>query len=723
MGKSKLEEELTKELEAVIEKLYAEIQETNEQKNKLITNIIKNKIKSLNESEKLKKEEERKTSQKSGRKPGSKISKTVKFLERVAEIPDDPKTLMEEFGYSSVNTVYNTMRRNAIYNRTEIVQAIQAKSRNIDLSKEEIDEQIAKEGNVTAEAVTRIREQEEINIFKQRAAEIPDEPETLMKEFRYKSIHYVRNLMKNNGIYSRAEIVQAIQEKSKNTDLSAEEINEQIAKEGNVTKEAVYRIGKQEKVNKFKQRAAEIPDDPKALMQEFGYPSVNVVYKNMMHNEIYTRTEIVQALHIKSQNTNLSEEKINEQVAKEGNVTLEAVIRIREQEKVKQQERERKKQKEAEKRRIKEREKKKLQLEQKQQEKQELENKQAEQKNKELENEQVKQKEPEKDQAKQENQTLEKKQPKQETPQWQQESGNKEKETLPMEQKNNISKQDMKFNQEMQKIQYKRSQEESAKQKEIETFLKKAKEFTPMDSLSGSFRYIDIYDMTLLLRKYKIASSEDVKNLIKTTNMSDEEIAEKLNGTVEGVRKVRETIKRKQEVMAGLSKYKKEFIIRLLQQNVNVREISARTRESILAVEAVKEEYSKPVNSSNTTNKNSNFRKVEFKGSINMLRGIVNSLKSADQVKKAGIDLKIKKILVNFEDLLQTPDYALMAYAYLKSSDYLKAIEFSEEYLGMQDPTIPEITNKINEILNAEKSKQEEAKKVSTKSEIAIGED
>ena len=292
-----------------------------------------------------------------------------------------------------------------------------------------------------------------------------------------------------------------------------------------------------------------------------------------------------------------------------------------------------------------------------------------------------------------------------------------------MEQKNNISKQDMKFNQEMQKIQYKRSQEESAKQKEIETFLKKAKEFTPMDSLSGSFRYIDIYDMTLLLRKYKIASSEDVKNLIKTTNMSDEEIAEKLNGTVEGVRKVRETIKRKQEVMAGLSKYKKEFIIRLLQQNVNVREISARTRESILAVEAVKEEYSKPVNSSNTTNKNSNFRKVEFKGSINMLRGIVNSLKSADQVKKAGIDLKIKKILVNFEDLLQTPDYALMAYAYLKSSDYLKAIEFSEEYLGMQDPTIPEITNKINEILNAEKSKQEEAKKVSTKSEIAIGED
>ena len=122
-------------------------------------------------------------------------------------------------------------------------------------------------------------------------------------------------------------------------------------------------------------------------------------------------------------------------------------------------------------------------------------------------------------------------------------------------------------------------------------------------------------------------------------------------------------------------------------------------------------------------NLNSPLRKGQFRGSINMLRGFINVIKSVDQSKSTEINRRIKMILVDYEDLLQEADYALLAYGYLKVSEYMKAIEFAEEHLGLTEPTIQGVTNRINDILEKAKAEQEKAKEEANKAAIAIGED
>ncbi len=122
-------------------------------------------------------------------------------------------------------------------------------------------------------------------------------------------------------------------------------------------------------------------------------------------------------------------------------------------------------------------------------------------------------------------------------------------------------------------------------------------------------------------------------------------------------------------------------------------------------------------------NLNSPFRKGQFRGSINMLRGVINIINSVDQSKSTEINGRIKRILVDYEDLLQEADYALLAYGYLKTAEYMKAIEFAEEHLELTEPTILGVTNRINEILEKAKAEQAKAKEEANKSAKAIGED
>ena len=138
-------------------------------------------------------------------------------------------------------------------------------------------------------------------------------------------------------------------------------------------------------------------------------------------------------------------------------------------------------------------------------------------------------------------------------------------------------------------------------------------------------------------------------------------------------------------------------------------------------VQAIKEDYYK--SKKTKPNLNSPLRKGQFKGSINMLRGAINSINSVEQGKSAEISGKVKRILVDYEDLLQEADYALLAYGYLKTAEYMKAIEFAEEHLGLQEPTIQGVQSRINEVLEKAKEEQEKAKEEANKSAKAIGED
>ena len=90
------------------------------------------------------------------------------------------------------------------------------------------------------------------------------------------------------------------------------------------------KVTKKEKINRFKQRAAEIPDDAETLMKEFGYANKSIVIATRKYYGIYGATKIKQAIREKA-NSGLTEEEANKQIAKEGNVTVEAVDRIRKQ--------------------------------------------------------------------------------------------------------------------------------------------------------------------------------------------------------------------------------------------------------------------------------------------------------------------------------------------------------------------------------------------------------
>ncbi len=333
-SKRKNIDQLTKDLEDVIRKLYTQIQGTNEEKRETITKEVEAKINSVESAQKAR--------------------KASRFKARATEIPDDIDTLMEEFGYTSIFSVFKNMKRNGIYTKRKILQAIQEKA-ELGITEEEANVQIAQEGNVTLDAVARIRQEnrepqrklgDKTVRFKARAAEIPDDTEILMKEFGYTGIDSVYRNMKANGIYTKRKILQAIQEKAK-LGISEEEANEQIAQEGNVTLDAVARIRQgnlksqsklEDKVARFKARAAEIPDDTETLMKEFNYKNRKVVTFYMVNYGIYGKRRILQAIQEKAE-LGISEEEANKQIAEEGNVTIQAVARIRDQKKEKQENR------------------------------------------------------------------------------------------------------------------------------------------------------------------------------------------------------------------------------------------------------------------------------------------------------------------------------------------------------------------------------------------------
>ncbi len=497
-----------------------------------------------------------------------KEAKLATFKQRTAEIPDDLETLRKEFGYSKKNSVLNAMAQYGVYNRKAIRQAIKEKA-ELGISEEEANAQIAEEGNVTLEAVARIRNQEKekekaisskqterkearkkkkqeqedrVTRFKQRAGQIPDDIETLMQEFNYMESTVFAN-MKNNGIYTKRRIVQAIREKTE-LGISEEEANAQIAREGNITVQAVVRIRNQEKersisskqteqkeaikqrkqekenrIYRFKQRAAEIPDDIETLKKEFEYSNKSSVLHAMTQYGIYNRKAIRQAIQEKAE-LGISEEEANAQIAEEGNVTVQAVARIRQG--------------------ISKPKTKSTRANVKPSSTQTPSKPIAHTKNT-------------------------KPRVKPNVANIRQKAKQVQKNEIEEARQREIEQK--RLEEELQQVVEKNAKREQAIKQESEVFLKMAREFWPSSSIQGKFQHIDDYDMILIRRKHKILSREEVEELIETTSLSDEEIAQKANGVVAGVKKVRESIRQRQELIARVSDTKRNFIIELIKKS------------------------------------------------------------------------------------------------------------------------------------------------------------
>ncbi len=528
------------------------------------------------------------------REPQRKLGdKTVRFKARAAEIPDDIYTLMKEFGYASIFSVFKNMKNNEIYTKRKILKEIQEKAK-LGISEEEANAQIAREGNVTLDAVARIRQEncepqsklgDKTARFKARAAEIPDDTETLMKEFNYKNRKVVTVGMARYGIYGKKRILQAIQEKAE-LGISEEEANKQIAREGHVTVEAVIRIRNQkeekqeearknkeqeqeqeDRLTRFKQRAAEIPDDTETLMKEFNYKSRQVVNACMASYGIYGKIKILQAIREKAE-LGISEEEANEQIAREGNVTAQAVARIR-QGISKPKTRSTRDNVQISSTQIKTSEKLEVQTDARTVAVQSrVVEPKTEQSAKTTEEPKVKiwgilesTQTPRKPIT---HTTDTKPEVKPHVAKPSQKAKQVQKSEIEEARQREIEQR--RLEEELQQVAEKNAQREQAIKQETEAFLKMAKGFLPSSSIRGKFQHIDDYDMILIRRKYKILSREEVEELIETTTLSDEEIAQKANGEVTGVEKVRKSIRRRQELIASVSDTKRNFIIGLIKE-------------------------------------------------------------------------------------------------------------------------------------------------------------
>ena len=520
-----------------------------------------------------------------------KENRIDRFRKRAAQIPDDIKTLRQEFNCKQA-TIYIYMRNNRIYGKNKILQAIKEKA-ELGISEEEANAQIAREGNITPEAVARIRNQKKerpisskqterkeaikqrkqekenrIDRFKQRAAQIPDDLETLRKEFGYSNLSSVFHIMTQYGIYNRKAIRKAIKEKTE-LGISEEEANMQIAKEGNVTLEAVVRIRNQEKekaisskqtkrkeaikqrkqekenrIDRFKQRAAQIPDDIETLKKEFEYSNQSAVLSAMTRYGIYNRKAIRQAIKEKA-DLGISEEEANMQIAEEGNITLEAVARIRQRISKPKTKTTRTNVKPSSTKTI-ATDKSEVQTDARTVAVQSrVAEPKTEQSAKATEEPKVK--------------TLEILESRQ-TPS----------KPIPHTKNTKASQREIdqkQWKQELDQAVKNKIKEKQEIEQETEIFLKMAREFWPSSSIKGKFQYIDDYDMILIRRKHKILSREEVEELIETTSLSDEEIAQKANGVVAGVKKVRESIRQRQELIARVPDTKRNFIIESIKQS------------------------------------------------------------------------------------------------------------------------------------------------------------
>ena len=207
--------------------------------------------------------------------------------------------------------VYNVRERNKIYLRRQVIKLIKAG---------ESPENIATEGNVNLEAVINLKEELD-KISKKEKEKTPKVKKIIelskdligdeeIAERLETSIGYVWRVRGREGIYSRQKVEKMLQ-----NGMSVEE----IAKEGNVNLEAVAEL----KENSIKiARLLELLKEMKRP-EEIGEEcecSRAYVYILREKNKIYSKRQVIKL--IKAGDS-------PEEISKEGNVNLEAVINLR----------------------------------------------------------------------------------------------------------------------------------------------------------------------------------------------------------------------------------------------------------------------------------------------------------------------------------------------------------------------------------------------------------
>lgn len=209
------------------------------------------------------------------------------------------------------------------------------------------------------------------------------------------------------------------------------------------------------------------------------------------------------------------------------------------------------------------------------------------------------------------------------------------------------------------------------------------------------------YTIRNLLRKNNILPREDIISLINKGEKTLQEIAQESGVNLKALEGLNERILQVKQAIANNPKRKQA--IELLQQGKSENEVVAITRlrkEVILEMkELIMGRVEKPISAAR--------QQADFKLDMFNLRSSINAMQQhSSRIQAETTDLKIQKILYKYPEFLGRKEYAFFAYAYSKVSEYIKAIDIGEEYLGLDTPSISALKSKIEEVLQEEKEKE-----------------
>ena len=217
------------------------------------------------------------------------------------------------------------------------------------------------------------------------------------------------------------------------------------------------------------------------------------------------------------------------------------------------------------------------------------------------------------------------------------------------------------------------------------------------------------YTIRNKLIKNNILPRERIISLINQGEKTDAEIAAESGCNVQAIETLRNEISNLRQIVNRNSKYK--MAIEMLEKGESASKISVTLKLKMQHIRQLEELL--VTKKEETTD--SKRKGIEFNIEITKLRASINTMQHSSRVQAESTDYKIQRILYKYPELLGRREYAFFAYAYSKVGEYLKAIELGEEYLELDTPSISALQKKIKEVMEEQKSKQTE-----NQSEVAL---
>ena len=244
------------------------------------------------------------------------------------------------------------------------------------------------------------------------------------------------------------------------------------------------------------------------------------------------------------------------------------------------------------------------------------------------------------------------------------------------------------------------SPETQARRKEIMLF-RMARNYMPVEKISSAFNMSE-YKIILKIRKFGLYTRAEVERMIEKGEASNEEIAGEF-GNMNAVTRIRRKVQRRELLIRSIPTDKQELIRRKVATGIAASAISYDTRVNSSIIIAIQEKWKRDKDLEIPIERREVNLKIAW---ADLERSIQNLITNASPREKDRIQHLIDKILVVYEDLLTQRHCAYIAYVYMKMGKDTEGIEFAEDYLGLEDCSAMGVRNKIDEILEQERSQE-----------------